>query len=101
MVGHRRQVGHLAVEVVVPARPRAPAARELRAVGVQHRLVAAVRDRAEQVALAVGGIGEDRERLVGVARERNGVELLGLAAARSDQGVRVRAHDPVNRRREA
>ena len=52
-----RQPGRLGEQVVVPARPRPPAARQQRAVGVQHGLVGLVRDRAEDLVLAVGGVG--------------------------------------------
>ena len=50
MVGHGLRPLGLVLQVVVPAGPRAAAPREQRAVGVQHRVVALVGDRAEQLA---------------------------------------------------
>ena len=87
-------------QVVVPARPRAAAPRQHPHVGVQHRLVALVGDRAQDLVLAVGGVAEQAERLVGVRGHDDLVEALGLAAAGRDQHVVAVAADRCDRRRQ-
>ena len=87
MVGDRGPVARVVEQVVVPARPRPAAARQHARVGVEDRLVGLVGDRAEDLVLAVGGVGQQRQRLVGVGREHDLVEPLGLAPARRDQHV--------------
>ena len=72
----RRPVG----EVEVPARPGGAPPRQQRGVGVEDGLVALVGDRAEDLALGLAGVGEHRQRLVGVGGDHDLVELLALAA---------------------
>ena len=97
VVGDRRHPARLGQQVVVPARPGAAAAREHAAVGVQDGLVGLVGDRAEDLVLAVGRVGEHRQRLVGVRREHDLVEALGLSPARRQQrhGPRRRVIDVI------
>ena len=87
-------------QVVVPARPRAPALREQARVGVEHGLVAAVRDRAQQLVLAVAGVGEQRQRLVGMGGEDDLVEPLRLTAGGRDGHAVRMALDRAHRRGE-
>ena len=47
---------------------------------MQDGLVAYVRDRAEHLALRVGGVGKQRQRLVGVERQHHLVEVLASIA---------------------
>ena len=49
-------------------------------VGVQHGLVALVGDRAQDLTLGVGRIGEQRKRLIGVGGDHDLIEALRLAA---------------------
>ena len=60
VVGDGRAIRRLGLKVVVPARPRSPAPRQQPHVGVEHCLVALIRDRAEELALAVGRVLEQR-----------------------------------------
>ena len=98
VVGHGRLAGRLVEQVIVPARPRAAPAREHPRVGVQHRLVGLVGDRAEQLVLAVRGVGQQRQRLVGVRRHHDVVEALGRPPARRHLHVVVVARDRLDRR---
>ena len=63
---------------------------------MQPGLVAAVAERAEQRPLARIGVGEQRQRLVGVGREHDMVEHVALAAP---VGHRDPAADPLDPRR--
>ena len=81
VVGDGAQRLGLAQQVKVPRRARAAAAREQGGVGVQHRLVVLVGDRAEHLALAPGGVAQQRERLVGVGGDHDLVEALGVPPA--------------------
>ena len=101
MVRHRRLAGRLLEQVVVPARPRAAAAREQGSIGVQDRLVGLVGDRAQQLVLAGRRVGEQLQRLVGVGGEDDLVEALGVVAARRDRDVVGVPGDLVDRSREA
>jgi hypothetical protein len=91
VVGHRRAAGGLVEQVVVPARPCRAPARQQRAVGVKHRLVGLVGERAEDLVLAVRGIRQRRQRLVGVGCQHDLVEALRLAAAWRDEHVIVKS----------
>ena len=75
------------VEVVVPARRRRPAARQQRAIGVEHDIVALIGDGAEQLVLAVRRVREQAQCLVGVRGHHHAVVALGLAALRRQQNV--------------
>ena len=48
----------LGEQVVVPARPRAPPAGQHPHVGVEHRLVGLIGDRAEDLVLAIAGVAQ-------------------------------------------
>ena len=49
---------------------------------MQHRLVALVGNRTKQLALALTGVAQQREGLVGVRRDHHRVEALRLTFAR-------------------
>ena len=75
---------------------------------MQQRLVALVRQRAQDLALLARGVRQHAQRLVGVAREEDVVEALGLPPARvhdhrfgppSDQLDRRVEPNPVAKRR--
>ena len=101
MVGDRRRPLRAPRQVVVPARPRPPAARQQAPVGVQDGLVGLVGEGAEDLLLRRRRVGEHRERLVGVRGDDDLVEALGLAARRRDLHAVVEALDRAHGRREA
>ena len=74
VVGDGAQRLGLAQQVEVPGGARETAAGEQGGVGVEDRLVALVGDRAEHLALARGGVAQQRERLVGVGGDHDLVE---------------------------
>ena len=76
----------------------APAARQQRGVGVEDGLVALVGDRAEDLPLGLAGVGQHRQRLVGVGGDHDLVELLALAAVGLDPRPDRAALDPPHRR---
>ena len=101
-LGHRvrdRDLIRGARRHVVPRRVEPRPARQERAIGVQHGRVVAVLERAERAALGGGGLGEQRERGVGVRREDQPVEAL-LAAGHDGDARRV-ARDGLHRAAEA
>ena len=85
-------------QVVVPARPRAPAAGQHPHVGVEHRLVGLIRDRTEDLVLTITGVAQQRQRLIRVGRQDDLVEALCLTTTRLDQHVIRVARDGIDRR---
>ena len=85
-------------QVVVPARPRAPAPGQHPDIGVEHRLVGLIRDRAEDLVLTIAGIAQQRQRLIRMGRQDDLVEALCLTTTRLDQHVIRVARDGIDRR---
>ena len=76
-VGHGAETGFGSASRWKFQAARAPApARQQPRVGVQNRLVGLVGDRAEQLVLALAGVAQQRERLVGVGGDHDLVEAL-------------------------
>ena len=67
------------VERDVPGGPRRDAARQQAVAAVDDRLVARERHARERVALVVARVGQQRERLVGMAGQDHAIEALGDA----------------------
>ena len=98
VVRHRRPRLALPIdEVVVPARPGGPPRRHQAGVGMQHRLVGAVRDRAQHLVLGAAGRREHCQRLVGVSGDHDLVGALG-GAVEDDLDPEAVAADGAHRR---
>ena len=71
--------------------------RHQRGVGVQDRLVALIGNHAEHLALGGRRVGDHRQRLIGVGRDHDLIEVLGFTALGLDRDAVAEALDSPHR----
>ncbi len=78
--------------LVVPCGPGGAALGHHRGVGVQHRPVGLVADRAQEFALERAGIGQQGQRLVGVGGQHQLVEAFPAGVGEQPHAMRLAVH---------